>query len=355
MRDDGTDDDHGDLPRRGVPLEVRLVGTAPMRLYEDLARAGIPVADDAPLTLVWYSDPSAKAWLRGQEDAVAVALLADPDNREAALADGALDAFAGVPAQLGQRLRLVMQVSRAWQDRFRLHLDQERRTSSELQSTRDLLGRLIDATPDPVMAADTRGQVIVFNRAAETALGYDGAWAREHMHVSEVYTESNEAHRVLSEIRASPNGIVRELNVRLRTRKGVSLPVHLSAAEVYAADGLPIATIGIFEDRTAEISLNRRLSEATAQLIESEQRAAAVAGLTRATHELNQPLTVAMGALELLEMRSDLPDDTGATIERVYNQLERMATIVRQLGRASRPGTLPSTIAAITAATLDPH
>ena len=329
----------------GSRLPVRVVGTAPLPLYEALAQAGIVVDDHAALSLVWYADLSARVWLRSQEDPLAVALLSDPENREDALSDGAVDAFAGIPAQLNQRLRLVLQLSEVWQDRLRHHVDQERRTSSELQSTRDLLGRLIDATPDPVMAADTRGQVIVFNRAAEAALGYDGAWARENMHVSDVYTESTEARRVLAEIRSSPNAIVREMHVRLRTRKGESLPVRLSAAEVYAADGLPIATIGIFEDRSAELSLHRRLNEATSQLIESERRAAAVEGLARATHELNQPLTVAMGALELLELREDLPQDVRPRLERVYDQLERMAAIVRQLGRASRPGALPTSLA----------
>lgn len=330
--------DHG----AGRPLRVRVVGTAPFSVYERLAQGGIEVDDHSPHALVWYADASARVWLRGQDDPLAVALLADPDDREDALADGVLDAIAGLPAHLSQRLELIFSVSQVWQARLRHHVDQERRTSSELQSTRDLLGRLIDATPDPVMAADTRGQVIVFNRAAEQALGYDGAWARENMHVTEVYTEANEASRVLAEIRSSPDAIVRGLHVHLRTRQGATLPVRLSAAEVYAADGLPIATIGIFEDRRAEISLNRRLQEATTQLIESEQRAAAVEGLARATHELNQPLTVAMGALELLEMREDLPQDTRPRISRVYDQLERMASIVRHLGRATRPSALPA-------------
>jgi signal transduction histidine kinase len=157
------------------------------------------------------------------------------------------------------------------------------------------------------------------------------------MHVTEIYADPGVARRVLSGIRGSPSGMMQAVAVRLRARSGEQIPVLLSAAEVYAADGMPIATVGVFEDQRQEVALRNRLEKTTEQLIASEKRAAAIEVAGAAAHELNQPLTMVMGALEMLEMRADLPEDVHRRVERAYVQLERMAEIVRRLGDTTRP------------------
>ena len=268
-----------------------------------------------------------------------VALVDSPERLDAALAAGAVDALvwpddaAALPGRLSPLTRAAGQMDR----RTRALERQSRRAVVELQSTRDLLGRLIDATPNPVMAVDMRGRVLVFNRAAETALGYHAAWARAHMHVTDVYVDASEARRVLNAIRTSPDGLVQQLEARLRARSGEQLPVLLSAAEVYAADGMPIGTVGVFQDRRQELALKERLERTTGQLIESEKRSAHAEVAGAAAHELNQPLTAVMGALEMLELRDDLPADVQQRLGRAFLQLDRMADIVRRLASSSRP------------------
>jgi PAS domain-containing protein len=315
-----------------------LVGDFPHPLLIALGAMGLSPQAAAPIALLRWADPAARARAPALGEAWTVAWT-EPG---APPVDGATDEVisdddpAG-PARLARLARLADRVAR----RRAREIDEARRTAQELQSTRDLLGRLIDATPDPVMAADGRGGVLVFNRAAEAALDYEGGWARQHLHVSDVYADPADARRVLAEIRASPSGILRSFPVRLRARSGAAVPVHLSAAEVYAADGMPVATVGIFADQRHRLSLQDRLDTATEQLIVAERRATALESVGRAVHELNQPLTTAIGALDLLEMQPELPDAARPRIARVYDQLDRMASLVRSLAAAAHPPPRP--------------
>jgi len=273
------------------------------------------------------------------DDRFFVALVTDPEDASEALEAGAIATLQCPvdPTAVRTVLLPLIRAGATAHARLRGERRKARRAMAELQSTRDLLGRLIDATPNPVMASDMQGRVLVFNRAAEAALGYESRWARDHMHVTEIYADPGVARRVLSGIRGSPSGMMQAVAVRLRARSGEQIPVLLSAAEVYAADGMPIATVGVFEDQRQEVALRNRLEKTTEQLIASEKRAAAIEVAGAAAHELNQPLTMVMGALEMLEMRADLPEDVHRRVERAYVQLERMAEIVRRLGDTTRP------------------
>ncbi len=316
---------------------VHLLSPVPPALPALLAAAGFSAAESALLAISpWPGAPVEPA------GPLTVALLASPELAGDALAAGAVAAFClpQAPDALAALLDPLWAAAQHTDRRIRAMERENRRALAELQSTRDLLGRLIDATPNPVMAVDLRGRVLVFNRAAETALGYDAAWARAHMHVTEVYVDASEARRVLAEIRASPDGLVQGLSARLRARSGEQVPVLLSAAEVHAADGMPIGTVGVFQDRRSELALRLRLEETTGQLIESEKRAATAEVAGAAAHELNQPLTAVMGILEMLELRSDLPEDVAQRLGRATLQLERMADLVRRLAATTRSRTV---------------
>lgn len=325
-------------------MQVNLIGQTQPALIHALEAAGFELVPEADLQLLPWDDLEARSSLRqsGQNDVLVIALVTERGDVQGALDSGASDAWIGHDDLDLLRIRAgaLLNLHRAWQRRLSAHEQRARRTLSELQSTRDLLGRLIDATPNPVMAADMRGRVLVFNRAAEVALGYESAWAREHMHVTDIYADPTDARRVLSEIRNTPGGLAHHIEIRLRARSGEQIPVVLSTAEVYAADGIPIATVGVFDDQRPEIALKHRLEETTEQLIATEKRAAAMEVAGAAAHELNQPLTAVMGTLELLGLRSDLPDDVHRRLEKGYEQLERMAEIVRSLARTTRPRSI---------------
>lgn len=314
-------------------MRLRLGDDLPPSVGATLAAAGFQSDPEAPFCL---SGPEAWRALPAELPFAVVGLDPADAAAESARAAGAVAVWAHLPPPAAVLAPLLAFAARA-HTRERTLERRFRRANAELASTRDFLTRLIDATPNPVMAADLRGRVLVFNRAAELALGFAPDWATAHMHVTEVYADPQDARRVLAELRRAPGGAVSGMETRLRASNGEIVPVRLSAAEVHAADGTPLATVGVFVDRRAELQLTSRLEETTEQLIATEKRASAMEVAGGAAHELNQPLTAVMGTIEMLQLRGDLPEDAMRKLEKSWDQLQRMAEIVRQLARTSRP------------------
>ena len=320
-------------------LKVRLIGDASSEWSAALETIGATADANGEVAIVLQAEDQESA-LRdlSREGVPTLAIVGSADAVDPVLEFGATAAGVGLPEPdgLSTQLGALRRLATTWRQRLAAQQRRAKRAVDDLASTQDLLGRLIDATPNAVVAVDPKGRILVFNRAAEAALGYEARWAREHMHVTDIYADPSEARRVLEEIRTATNGLVSGLETLLRTRWGEALPVALSAAEVTDAEGQPIATVGVFIDMREQRSLTSRLEETTAHLVASEKRAAAMEVAGAAAHELNQPLTAVMGSLELLELRTDLPEDVHARLKRTYAQLGRMGEIVRALARTSR-------------------
>jgi signal transduction histidine kinase len=99
--------------------------------------------------------------------------------------------------------------------------------------------------------------------------------------------------------------------------------------------------VGIFTDIREKLAMEERLSLAQEQL-EERRRADAIAEVAgAAAHELNQPLTSVMGYAEYLKRR--VQDDAALThaVEVILGETQRMADIVRKVGRITRYETKP--------------
>jgi len=314
-----------------APLALRPIGVLPPSVLQALDRAGIVLDDHAALCALWYPDPASEAWLQGRQHTSTVAFVDHPDQAQKALDEGAVDAFVGSTTRLRERLTLIARVDAQWRSRLEASITGEHRTASELQSTRDLLSRLIDTTPCPVMAVGPAGDILVFNHAAEAVLGYEQDWAQEHLSAEDVYADTADASRILSAIRSSPRRLVRDFQTRLRTRRGEPLQVALNAAEVYAADGLPVATIGVFLDARHQNDLHRRLDATTRHLLDLEDRNQVLSRALGEVHRLNQPLNTSMLTVEMLMLQTPLPDATRERLERIYSHMEMLAASVAEL------------------------
>lgn len=104
----------------------------------------------------------------------------------------------------------------------------------------------------------------------------------------------------------------------------------------------------IEEEHQKVLEYARDLEKANEDLKESQgaviarERAEAIAQLAGATaHELNQPLMTILGAAEIL--RKELPQESPsrARIEAIIGQAERMAELVRKIGRLTHFQTRP--------------
>ncbi|MCP3139812.1 PAS domain S-box protein [Pyxidicoccus xibeiensis] len=212
-----------------------------------------------------------------------------------------------------------------------------RKLEYELRQTKDFLERLIDSSVDAIIAADLKGRIILFNKGAEAMCGYTSQEALGGLTVDQLYPPGV-ARRIMGMIRSPEHGGKGRLSLtreELVHRSGERVPVNMTASIVYEG-GREVFSVGIFTDLRARMQLERKLSDVETRLEESEKSAVIVALAGTAAHELNQPLTSVMGYAELLKRKLKEEDFAWKPVDIIYREAERMAEIVRKIGKITR-------------------
>lgn len=214
---------------------------------------------------------------------------------------------------------------------------EQRRTEAELVKTMEFLESLVDASVDGIVAADMNGNVILFNRGAEAIYGYAAEEVIGRLTTRDLYPPG-EAYQIMRRLRSDDHGGAGRLspsNLHARAKSGENIPIRLSASMIYEA-GEPSATFGIFTDLREKLLVEERLAEAQERLAESEKNSLVAELAGTAAHELNQPLTSLMAYAELLKRKipAGTPEHRAASV--MYREADRMADIVRKIGRMSR-------------------
>ncbi len=217
----------------------------------------------------------------------------------------------------------------------------ERKTEFELKQTKEYFERVIESSVDAIVSASLDGKVLLFNSAASRVFGYDPLDVIGKMSVEKLYPPGA-AREVMRQIRdplTCGPGLLADYRVDMLHSSGETIPVKLSAALIMV-NGHPVGSVGIFTDIREKLRMEARLLTAQEELREREKQAA-VAELAGATaHELNQPLTSIIGYAELLGRR--LPDESPLrnASEVIIAQAERMAEIVRKIGKITKYETM---------------
>ncbi len=211
---------------------------------------------------------------------------------------------------------------------------QERAVEAELVQTKNFLQRVIDSSVDAIISADLRGRVLLFNRAAERIYGKSvGEMLGNDVRL--LYPGSG-AKDVMNLIRAG-GGRLEGHRTEILNTQGERVPVLLSAALIYEGK-TPVGSVGIFTDLRERMRMEQRLAQAQEQLLAQERQAIVAELAGAAAHELNQPLTSVMGYAELLLRRLDRDREPAAfgAAEVIFNEAERMAEIVRKIGKITK-------------------
>ncbi len=213
----------------------------------------------------------------------------------------------------------------------------QRALEAELRKTKEFLEKLIDSTVDAIVAADMRGNVIIFNQGAERMYGYAAEEVIGRVPVWQLYAQGvpKQVMRMLRSTQYGGVGRLEQTRREILSKQGELVPVNMTASIIYE-DGREMATVGIFSDLRDRIRIEQRLLRAQEKLQLTEKQAviAELAGTT--AHELNQPLQSIMSYTELLQRKHDPDDPRLRAIGVILSEVERMAEIVRKIGRITR-------------------
>jgi PAS domain S-box-containing protein len=213
----------------------------------------------------------------------------------------------------------------------------ERALEHELRSTKEFLERLIDSTVDAIIAADMRGNIILFNQGAERLFGYRARDVIGKQPVWELYEEGG-ANQIMRMLRSTSYGGVGRLEQtrrEVRIASGEIVPVSMTASVVYEGDR-EVATVGILTDLRDRIRMEQRLLDAQQKLQLSEKQALVAELAGAAAHELNQPLTSIMGYAQLIQRQSAKEAAHLRAVGVILSEAERMAGIVKKIGKITK-------------------
>jgi PAS domain S-box-containing protein len=208
----------------------------------------------------------------------------------------------------------------------------EREVEHELQKTKDFLQRIIDSSVDAIVTADLRGNILLANPAAERVYGVPMAQLLGR-DIRTLYPEGF-ARSIMRLIKAG-DGRVQGLRTEVLDSHGERIPVSLSAALLHE-EGALVGTVGIFTDLREKMRMEQRLAQAQEQILTQERQAIVAELAGAAAHELNQPLTSVMAYAELLKRRLEPETAAYSAAGIIFNEAERMAEIVRKIGKITK-------------------
>ncbi len=203
--------------------------------------------------------------------------------------------------------------------------------------SRASLYRLVEASPDIVVATDARGKVAYYNDGARVNLGY----VRDEIigrFVSRLYPSLEEAKRVMAAMRdpeIEGKGQVSNFATTYVAKDRREIPVAISGTILYDEEGREQGTIGFAKDLREFICKDQLgvLGEIAVGL----------------SHEINNPLAVITNESELLgrflDQLSPSPDGARARnrLASIRHEISRIETNLRRLTEMSEQQQYEST------------
>lgn len=339
------------ISRARYEAERRLRGIDSLKEHFEAGADGVVVLDDAGRIL--FVNRAAERITGFARDGLLGSELVDllPSHQRALISDAIARVLAGVnvdafdlelsttsgsPVWVSASTSTVLAGTGAVILAFR-DVTAERALEDELRSTKEFLERLIDSTVDAIIAADLRGQIILFNQGAERLFGYRARDVIGKKPVWELY-EPDGARQIMRMLRSTSYGGVgrlEQIRREVRIATGGAVPVSMTASLVYEGER-EVATVGILTDLRERIRMEQRLLDAQQKLVLSEKQALVAELAGAAAHELNQPLTSIIGYAQLIERQSAADASHLRAVRVILSEAERMAGIVKKIGKITK-------------------
>lgn len=227
-------------------------------------------------------------------------------------------------------------------ERLRDETEQARAHQRSLRKSHDLMEKLFDAAGDAIVAVGLDGKLLLFNKSAARVFDRPDdlrECSLDQLFDDEVVTQAR-ALSALGTGAASVEPVGRPKRVEIISRSGERVPVLLTSMFVQQDSGF-LAIVIVFSDLREKTRLEAEISRIEAQLAEAERKALIVELAGTAAHELNQPLTCIVGYTDLLGRRLAADDQSRLFLDRIRQEGDRMAELVRKIGKISAYETQP--------------
>ena len=216
---------------------------------------------------------------------------------------------------------------------------ERKRIEHKMQEAIDFLDKTIQCSPNAIMAADLKGNVIIWNSSAEKILGYKAEDVIGKITIDNVYPEG--MARTIMKMMRSPDyggkGILSTYPVLFKTKSGEDIEGNLSASILYDDQGREIASVGILVDISEQLNTERTLSKTRQQLLNSEKLAAMGRLTSQIAHELNNPLFGIMNTLELMKTEIPPANKRRKLLDMSISEIERLADMLKKMLSFSKP------------------
>lgn len=216
---------------------------------------------------------------------------------------------------------------------------ERKRIEHKMKEALDFLDKTIQCTPNAIMAADLKGDVIIWNKGAEDILGHKAEDVIGKMKIYDIYPEGV-ARIVMKMMRSSDyggKGVLNSYPVLFKKQNGEDVEGHLSASILYDEEGNEIASVGILVDIGERLNMERTLSETRQQLLHSEKLAAMGRLTSQIAHELNNPLFGIMNTLELMKTEIPPTNKRRKLLDMSISEIERLADMLKKMLTFSKP------------------
>jgi PAS domain S-box-containing protein len=202
---------------------------------------------------------------------------------------------------------------------------------------RQFLDKVIQSSPNAIIAADRNGNILLMNQAAEALFGYPMEEAIRTKNAEDFYPfgKAREIMKKLKDKNFGGEGKLSATRIDVVNTAGEVIPVEMAANLIYEGDK-EVASTGIFYDLREKIAAEKKLKEVLLQVAQAEKMASLGQLAAGVAHEINNPLTGVLLYANLALERFDNEDPIRKYLKSVIDDAERCRDIVKNLLAYSR-------------------